>query len=113
MALDIKIAKHNQIPVLKLSGRIINIDVTKFSGKIESILQRNPGPIIIDLTETNFIDSHGLGILIYYHTKLENDKHELIILNSNQNQNSYVNRLFDLTNLNKVLRIVSSIDEIN
>ena len=58
------------------------------------------------------MDSHGLGIIVYYNTLLQKEKRELVILNSNPDKSGYVYRLFELTNLDKVLRIVASQAEI-
>ena len=38
---------------------------------------------------------------------MQKEKRELIILNANPDANSYLNRLFELTNLDKVLNIVT------
>lgn len=112
MSLDIKLKKINGVPVLELVGRAIDVDVAKFSKKLESLYEKGAQKIVVDLSRTNFIDSHGLGIIVYYNTMLEKEKKELVVLNSNQDSGGYVHRLFELTNLDKVLRVVTSQEEI-
>jgi anti-anti-sigma factor len=108
MSLDIKLKKINDVPVLELMGRAIDVDVEKFAKKLESLYKKGVPKIVVDLSRTNFVDSHGLGIIVYYNTLLEKEKRELVILNANPDRGGYVFRLFELTNLDKVLRIVSS-----
>ena len=49
------------------------------------------------------MDSHGLGTIVYYHTLMQKEKRKLILVNKNTDETSYLNRLFSLTNLDKVL----------
>jgi anti-sigma B factor antagonist len=108
MSLDIKLKKIDTIPVLELVGRAIDVDVEKFSKKLESLYKKGVRKIVVDLSRTNFVDSHGLGIIVYYNTLMQKEKRELVILNANPDTGGYVHRLFELTNLDKVLRIVTS-----
>lgn len=109
MALELHEKKHNEKPVLELIGRVVDIDVKKFSRKMESIYKKGPKEIIIDVSKTNFMDSHGLGIIVYYHTRLQSEKKKIIVLNTNTNPRSYINRLFELTNLNQVLNVMQEL----
>jgi anti-anti-sigma factor len=108
MSLDIKLKKIRDIPVLELVGRAIDVDVEKFSKKLDVLYHKGVPKIVVNLTKTNFVDSHGLGIIVYYNTLMQKENRELVILNANPDKSSYVHRLFELTNLDKVLRTVSS-----
>ncbi|MBD3321947.1 MAG: STAS domain-containing protein [Chitinivibrionales bacterium] len=109
MALEINERKYNSNPLLELVGRVVDVDVKKLARKLESIYKKNPSSIIIDVTRTNFMDSHGLGIIVYYHTRMQSENKKVIVLNANTNPRSYINRLFELTNLNKVLNVVQEL----
>ncbi|MBD3343869.1 MAG: STAS domain-containing protein [Chitinivibrionales bacterium] len=109
MALELHERKYKDIPLLELVGRVVDIDVKKFSRKLESIYKKDPKAIIIDVTRTNFMDSHGLGIIVYYHTRMQSENKKVIVLNANTNPRSYINRLFELTNLNQVLNVVRNL----
>lgn len=108
MSLEIKLRKHNEDPVLVLIGRVIDVDVAKFSKKLESVSKKNTKRIIIDVSDANFVDSHGLGIIVYHNSMLQKEGRQLVILNRNPDKRGYVYRLFELTNLDKVLKTVSS-----
>ncbi|MBD3420375.1 MAG: anti-sigma factor antagonist [Chitinivibrionales bacterium] len=110
MALTIHVTKHKEVPLIQLQGRIVDLDVKKFSQKMEKIYSKKPLKIVIDLSKANFIDSHGLGVLVYYHTLQGQDNHQLLVLNTNQTDTSYLHRLFDLTNLYKVIPVIASLD---
>jgi anti-anti-sigma factor len=112
MSLDIKLKKLNDVPVLELVGRAIDVDVEKFSKKLDSLYKKGVPKLVVDLSRTNFVDSHGLGIIVYYNTLMQKENRELVILNANPDKSGYVHRLFELTNLDKVLRIVQSEKEI-
>jgi anti-anti-sigma factor len=111
MALKLVVNKHQGIPILKLIGRVIGVDDKKFSRKLEALFKRNVSRIILDVSETDFIDSHGVGIIVYYHTLMQKSDRELMILNSNPNPVAYMTRLFEMTNLNRVLNVRSSLTE--
>jgi anti-anti-sigma factor len=112
MALEVDMRKLGRYPVVAISGRAVDVDVKKLAKKIDALYRRNFPKIVIDVTNTDFIDSHGLGTVVYYHTLMQKEKRELIILNTNPNPNSYLNRLFELTHLDRVLRIVQKPNDV-
>jgi len=112
MGLKVEITKYKEYPLVKLEGRVIGIDDRKFGNKMEALFKKSHTKIIVDVSDTEFIDSHGVGIIVYYHTLMKKADRELILLNSNPNPVSYMTRLFEMTNLNKVLTVVDSLDAI-
>lgn len=112
MALDVKLDKIGSCPVIVLSGRAVDVDVKKMARRLDSLYRKNVPKMVIDVSNTDFIDSHGLGTVVYFHTLMQKAGRELIVLNTNPNQNSYLHRLFELTHLNKVLNIVSSVKDV-
>lgn len=95
-----------EVPVIELTGRIIDEDVKIFQKKLDHFYTEKYPRIILEVTHATFLDSHGLGTIIYYYTLMQKEQRELILLNENKNAEAYINRLFELTNLNKVLKIV-------
>ena len=108
MALNVEIRKIAQLPVIVLSGRAVDVDVKKLAKALDSLYKKKSEKIVVDVTKTDFVDSHGLGTIVYYHTLLQKEGRQLVLLNSNPNVNSYLHRLFELTHLNKVLCIANS-----
>jgi anti-sigma B factor antagonist len=112
MALDIKACGNGKRSVIKLTGRVIGVDGEKFSKKLNAAYLKNKKRLILDLSEVTFLDSHGLGTIVYYFHCMQKEKREFIILNSNPDPNTYVRRLFELTNLDRILIMISSMEEI-
>ena len=111
MSLEIALKSETDDPVLELTGKIIDVDIRKLQHKMDQIYKKkNIQRIVLDVTQANFIDSHGLGMIVYYHTLMQKESRSLIILNANPDTESYLNKLFELTNLDKVLNIVKTLD---
>jgi len=110
MALEIALKSETDDPVLELIGKIVDVDIKKLQHKMDQIYKKkNVERIILDVTQANFIDSHGLGMVVYYHTLMQREERKLIILNANPDPESYLYKLFELTNLDKVLNIVKTL----
>ncbi len=112
MALEISVGKKKDLLRVNLVGRLVDIDVKKFSRKMETVYKEKVGRIMLDVSRLNFINSHGLGVIVYYHTAMQREGRELIVLNANPNPQAYINRLMDLTNLNAVMKVVRSPGEL-
>jgi anti-anti-sigma factor len=110
MAIGFKVRGKKEMTLIEVKGRVIGADGTKFADKLESHYLKNKKKLVVDLSETNFLDSYGLGTIVYYSHAMREKKRDFIILNTNSDPNTYVNRLFELTNLCKVLKIVDSKD---
>lgn len=106
LTLEVTVKSNEETPLIELAGRIVDADVKKFQRRIDQIYKKKHQQIIVDLSRATFIDSHGLGTIVYYHTLMQKEKRELVILNANPDKSSYLYRLFELTNLDKVLKIV-------
>ncbi len=112
MSLEIKSKKIKGHATLELIGRAIDVDVERFSKKLDGLYKKGLKKIVLDLSRTNFVDSHGLGIIVYYNTLMQKENRELVILNANPDSRGYVHRLFELTNLDKVLILAESEDDL-
>jgi anti-anti-sigma factor len=108
MALDVVQKKVGEIPVIAITGRAVDIDVKKLAKALEGAYKKKYARIVLNVSNTDFVDSHALGTIVYYHTLMQKEGRELVILNANTNQASYLNRLFELTHLNKVLKIIDN-----
>jgi anti-anti-sigma factor len=108
MALDVRIREKNGIPIIALDGRVIGSDVEKFAKKLDSLFNKDSKTIVVDMSEVSFLDSQGLGKIVYYYHIMEKAGRALIILNTNPDPQMYLRRLFSLTNLDKVLKIIDN-----
>jgi anti-anti-sigma factor len=108
MALDVVQKKVGHVPVISITGRAVDVDVKKLAKALEGAYKKKYERIVLNVSNTDFVDSHALGTIVYYHTLMQKEGREFIILNANTNQASYLNRLFELTHLNKVLKIIDN-----
>lgn len=110
MALDVVVKSEGEVPVVALKGRIVDVDVKKIQHQLDRLQKElDHECIALDVTNTDFIDSHGLGVIVYFHTLMQKDKRRFVIVNANPDPNSYLSRLFELTNLDQVLNIVEKL----
>ena len=110
MALSITVKKYNGNPVLTLAGRVIGVDSNKLKKKFESLFKKNSEKIVVDISKTEFIDSNGLGIMLYYHTLIQKNGREFILLNSNPSPRAYMTRLLEFTKLTNVFNVITSLE---
>lgn len=110
MAFDIQKSEYQGVPVLRLVDTLMDSDVYWFSRELKALAKSGCPRVIIDVTETSFIDSHGLGVLVYQANNFKKENRGMYILNENQDPEGYVSGLFVTTGLNEVLTIVHSKD---
>lgn len=68
------VSEHEGVPVVAVSGEVDLHVVPGFRSAMqdaESKVDRERPAIIVDLSEVEFMDSSGLGVLIGYHRELE------------------------------------------
>ncbi len=112
MALDVVIKSEGADPIIELSGKIVDVDVKKIQYQLDLLHKdKKCKRVILDVTHADFIDSHGLGVVVYFHTLMQKEKREFVIVNGNPDKSAYLNRLFELTNLDKVLKIVKKLGD--
>jgi anti-anti-sigma factor len=106
---EIEVKKDDEQSLVELKGRIADLDVKRVQHKIQQLYKKKVPRIVIDVSKATFLDSHGLGTIVYFHTLMQKEGRQLLILNANSDRSAYINRLFELTNLDKVLNIVEQI----
>jgi len=105
----LEISKFNdEWPLLILSGNFCSKNVRLIQRHLDRYFSHNAEIIVyIDLTNVKFMDSPGLGTIVYFHTLFHKKKRQLILIN-NSNKNTYLSRMFEATNLDKVLNIIQT-----
>lgn len=67
-----------------------------------------PGLLVVDLTQLEFLDSTGLGVLVKHHQHRRDAGSRLVLIEGG----GQVRRLLELTGLVDQLSVVQSIDEL-
>lgn len=80
------------------------VNATMFRITIDDTLKLT-GPVIVDLSELEYMDSTALGLLISLYKELTGAGRQLVVVT-----NEYINNLLALVRLNSVFTIVDSVD---
>ncbi|NLG17420.1 MAG: STAS domain-containing protein [Fibrobacter sp.] len=104
MSLKIRSKKINSSPVLEITGEITGENVGKITSKLEGLRKGDSQKVVVDLSKTTFIDSHGLGVFVYIWRLLGEQNRELIFLNPQ----GFIRNMFNGTNLDKIFKVVDS-----
>ncbi len=108
MSAKLKVKKHNNIPVLKITGQLEPPDINSLSKKLDSLARGKHLKVVVDLSETTYIDSHGLGVFVYAWKTMETNNHELIFLNPQ----GIIKNIFEGANLHQIMRVIDTLEEI-
>lgn len=92
--------------ILQLEGEVSGKDAVKIQQRLEEVRNQHDGPVTVDLAGVDFIDSHGLGVLIYHWNVLEKAGRKLVF----RNPSPFIKEVVTNTNLDKIITIVQDPD---
>ena len=93
--------------VVAVTGEIDLFTAPEFKQRVSAPIDAGRTHVVVDLTETTFIDSSSLGVLIGAHRRLRRLEGTLVIVCSND----AIAKTFRITGLDGVFTIVTSLDE--
>lgn len=100
--------RHGDFVVIKLVDELNNQNSVNLKEWILSeFLNFGDNKILLDMTNLDSIDSHALGILISLYKRILLSGGELALLSPNSN----IRRLFQITGMEKILRIYDTLSE--
>ena len=100
--LKVHAKKSDSVEILCLEGQIVNGDTDSLRSAVE--LTSGASDIVLDLSNVNRVDAHGLGVLLELREQtLANGIHLELV-----NVNEKLSRVFEITRLNTVFEINSS-----
>ena len=108
MNFRLKSRKIGDVPVVEIVGDFTGENIRKFTQKIETYKKGDCSKLVVDLSGTTFIDSHGLGVFIYSWRVMEDENRKLIFLNPQ----GFIRSMFQGTNLDKIFHVVDSEEQI-
>jgi anti-sigma B factor antagonist len=90
------------IHVLKLAGRLgIGSSGQELQWKVEELLAKNEKKVVMDFTDLKYLDSTGLGIVVFCAGKLNESGGELRVAGASPT----IRNLFKITRVDKVLHL--------
>ena len=99
--LKVHARKSDSVEILSLEGQIINGDTEALRSAME--LAPDASEIILDLSNVNLVDAHGLGVLLQLREQTLASGIHFELINVNEN----LSRVFEITRLNTVFEIHS------
>jgi len=91
----------DQQVLLRLSGRMYVEEAVQLRDSLSGYIEKGHRTFIIDLSDVDYIDSSGLGMLVAIHKKALQKGGSVII----KGINGLVKELFELTRLTQVFEI--------
>jgi anti-sigma B factor antagonist len=107
MNFDIKTEKANGAYVISLSGEVDLYTAPEFKAQLLEVIGEGGKQVVVDFTETTFIDSTTLGVLVGGVKRLRPLGGQLSLVCSDRN----ITKIFEITGLNKVFAIHDTRDE--
>lgn len=108
MSLEMKQTEYRGIPLLQLAGTLMDADALRFSQAMRNLVKTGKSQIGIEISDLEYIDSHGLGLIIYHSNTLKKDNRQLVLFNNNKDPRAYINKLIISTKLHIAFTIYSS-----
>ena len=96
-----KYDEEMEVWVVNPVGEIDIYTSPKFKELLNELIEEKKADLVIDGNDLDYIDSTGLGVLISALKKLKEEGYKIILKNIKPN----INKLFDITGLNKVFVI--------
>jgi anti-sigma B factor antagonist len=93
--------------IVSVAGEIDLFTAPEFKQRVSAPIDEGRTHVVVDLTETTFIDSSSLGVLIGAHRRLRRLEGRLVIVCSND----AITKTFRITGLDGVFTIVERLDE--
>jgi len=96
------------IDVFAMSGRLtMGSDSQSVEWNLAKLLKENHKKVIFDLTNVNFLDSSGIGILVMCHAKLKKAGGALRVAGAQ----GMVRQIIEMTNVNKLVELYPTSSE--
>ena len=106
--MEIQQREQDGIIVLQLSGKIIGgPDASLINDKLHKLSENGTNKIVADLSQVNWMNSSGLGILISALTTIRNTGGELKVAAATEK----IRNLLTITKLTNVIKLYDTVDE--
>ena len=102
MNFDIKTEQlDGEVHVISLAGEVDLYTAPEFKAQLLDVIGKGAKKVIVDFTDTTFIDSTTLGVLVGGVKRLRTNDGELSLVCSDRN----ITKIFEITGLDRVFTI--------
>lgn len=106
MALTIDLRQEEEYWLLKLHGDLDYGECASFRLSIDNVLKSAPPAAVVDLSDLEYLDSSGLGLLLSLSKEYGAQGGKLVLVT-----NETVDNILSLTRLNGIFSTAGSIEE--
>jgi anti-sigma B factor antagonist len=107
MNFDIKTEQVDGAYVIALAGEVDLYTAPEFKQQLLDVIAKGGTTVIVDFTDTTFIDSTTLGVLVGGVKRLRTNDGQLSLVCSDRN----ITKIFEITGLDRVFTIYPTRDE--
>ena len=108
MNFDIKTEQlGNDTALISLAGEVDLYTAPEFKQQLLEVIGQGSKTVLVDLTDTTFIDSTTLGVLVGGVKRLRSNDGQLSLVCSDRN----ITKIFEITGLDRVFTIYPTRDE--
>jgi anti-sigma B factor antagonist len=100
---------HDGRRLIAVHGELDLFTAPELRTRINQTIDEGTRELIVDLSETAFLDSTGLGVLLAAFKRMRSCEGELVIIDSRSN----VRKTFEVAGVDQILTIVRSYDQAN
>ena len=93
--------------VISLAGEVDLYTAPEFKQQLLEVIAQGGKQVVVDFTDTTFIDSTTLGVLVGGVKRLRTNDGQLSLVSSDRN----ITKIFEITGLDRVFTIYGSRDE--
>jgi anti-sigma B factor antagonist len=98
----------NDTVVMRPSGSINSTTVPELNSSLDELMDSGRHTIVVDLSETDFISSSGVGLLLGTVSSLREKGGDLVLMNIP----NLVNDIFDILNIKMHFRLIEDLNEL-
>ena len=102
-----QVQKQDDVTIVDVEGQLIVGNRQELKQKVLEHLENGDRKFVVDFSNTGYIDSSGLGVLVSLSKKIREQGGELRLASLNED----LRTLFELTKLDTLFKIADSRDE--
>lgn len=105
--MELKIRKNNDVYIIDVLGEMDLYNSYKIKELVMKMVEKNVKKFCINMEQVDYIDSSGVGALIYINSTLKNLGHKLVI----SNIHGSVKKVIELTKLVGFFPLANSVED--
>ena len=106
---SIDVQTANDAVVVRVTGSINSTTTSDLDAIFEDLIAKKHPRIVVDLSDTDFISSSGIGVLLSTVTVLRDKDGDLILMNPPK----LIGDILEIMNIRDYFRSITTLDELN